>query len=186
MLMAPFDRSKTNYLPPRNPLNPMPLPNLGPDPSVADQAAFTVLDGNGDGTISKDEWTRAGWSADRFKSFDANGDGKIDQQEFLQARRYEREFQEKDANHDGSLDSKEFNKSSWFGSLGNAAAGIFRCFPIPGLNDNGRFKKFDKNGDGKISEAEYIAGRRAEDSQPIAVPVGPIQPVKPKQPIWYA
>ena len=34
-------------------------------------------DKDGDGTVSKDEWTAAGRQADRFDLIDANKDGKI-------------------------------------------------------------------------------------------------------------
>ncbi|HEY9723178.1 MAG TPA: EF-hand domain-containing protein [Oscillatoriaceae cyanobacterium] len=180
MLAAPFDRSKKNGFP--FPITPTPLPTVPADPSVADQAAFTVLDGNGDGSVSKDEWTRAGWTADRFQAFDANGDGKISQDEFLKARSDERDFQDKDTNHDGSLTEKEFeSQGTWLSKLGGAVQNAIGFFPGSGqlMTQAQRFKKYDKNGDGKVSEAEYIAGRRAEDSQPV-----PIMPSNP--PIWYA
>ena len=83
----------------------MPLPT--PTHPV-DQAAFDVLDGDGNGKLSGDEWKRAGWTGDRLKAFDADGNGEVSSKEFMEGRRFEREFNQKDANGDGKLDRKEF------------------------------------------------------------------------------
>jgi hypothetical protein len=42
-------------------------------------------DSNGDGSVSKDEWTAAGRPADRFDRVDANHDGKVTAEELGQA-----------------------------------------------------------------------------------------------------
>ena len=44
-------------------------------PAPADM--IKTWDKNGDGTVSKDEWTAAGRPAERFDMVDANKDGKI-------------------------------------------------------------------------------------------------------------
>lgn len=44
-------------------------------PSPADM--IKMLDSNGDGAVSKEEWVAAGRPADRFDAIDANKDGKI-------------------------------------------------------------------------------------------------------------
>jgi hypothetical protein len=146
-----------------------PLPTLQPD-NTADQAAFTVMDGDGDNTLSKDEWKRAGWSDDRFKQFDADGDGKVSRDEFLQARRYENEFNSKDWNKDGALNRQEFEGFRYMldkvgGAAKDAMQKVANCLPFPGLKD--RFQQFDTNNDGKVSKEEYMAGRRKEDQRPI-------------------
>ena len=50
-------------------------------------AAFKAMDKNGDGAISKDEWTAAGRPAERFDMVDTNKDGKITAEEMAAAPR---------------------------------------------------------------------------------------------------
>jgi Ca2+-binding EF-hand superfamily protein len=143
------------HFPPR----PIPLPN------TADQATFQVLDGDGNGKVSRDEWIRAGWTADRFEAFDANGDGQVTEQEFMQSRRYEREFNQKDWNGDGSLSRSELNgfQRIWLEAKATANKAIDQMDCIfPGFKD--RFGRFDTDGDGKVSKKEYFAARRREES----------------------
>ena len=42
---------------------------------------FKQFDANGDGGVSKEEWTAAGRPAERFDAVDANKDGKITAEE---------------------------------------------------------------------------------------------------------
>jgi Ca2+-binding EF-hand superfamily protein len=105
MLMR-TDRPDVIKFPPRHLPTPLPLPE--PTNGV-DQATFALLDGDGDGKISKDEWKRSGWTDDRQKLFDADGDGNVSEKEFTETRRYEREFNDKDENGDGSLTRRELN-----------------------------------------------------------------------------
>lgn len=94
---------------------------------------FEKLDANGDGIVTASEMDAR--QADLFKAADANGDGGISQEEFHEHRKAKRmEWREKnnpDTNGDGLIDRVEFI----------AAA-------------EKRFDRFDKNGDGVISEDE--------------------------------
>ncbi|MDB5101000.1 MAG: hypothetical protein JWM80_5421 [Cyanobacteria bacterium RYN_339] len=154
-------------------------------PNTADQATFQVLDGDGDNKVSRDEWIRAGWTADRFEAFDGDGDGNVSQQEFMQARRFEKEFNQKDWNGNGDLSRLEMNgfqnimyKAKQMGNI--AIDGINKCFP--GFKD--RFGSFDTDGNGQVSKKEYIDGRRKEESfirpfQPHPFPIYNLDNVRP-------
>lgn len=167
MVMAPIDRKFPRPLP-----FPQPTPVLNQDTTV-DNAVFTMLDGNGDDAVSKDEWTKAGWTADRFTAFDGNGDGKVSRNEFLQARRYEREFNSKDWNKDGELSRTELTGFRYYmakaglsgvsEAVGGAAKAMLKCLP-PFHPIMDRFSKMDANGDGAVSKEEYIKGRRKEET----------------------
>jgi len=52
-------------------------PPRGPRTPEQVEARFKSMDKNGDGSISKDEWTAAGRREQGFARFDTNGDGKI-------------------------------------------------------------------------------------------------------------
>ncbi|MGD8175000.1 EF-hand domain-containing protein [Marinimicrobium sp. ARAG 43.8] len=47
-------------------------------------SAFSVIDQDGNGSISKEEAKNSGISDSRFKSMDRNGDGKVSQSEYQQ------------------------------------------------------------------------------------------------------
>lgn len=104
-MLARPDRPVIKF-PPRHLPEPFPLP-VSSDPG--DQAAFDILDSDGNGKISKDEFKRAGVPDDRQKLMDADGDGQVNEAEYTETRRYEREFNDKDQNGDGSLNRDEFN-----------------------------------------------------------------------------
>ena len=196
MVMMKIDRPEIKF-PPR----PMPMPLPLPTHPV-DQATFDLLDGDGNGKLSGDEWKRAGWTADRQKAFDADGDGTITRSDFTQARRFERDLNHKYANGDGQLDRTEF-LGRFFRKLGDnpllaklpgakAAIGagekvadsLDAMIGLPGrpvLPLKDRFKAFDADGDGAVSKGEYLNGRRKETAFP-RPPIfpGPIV----KQPEW--
>lgn len=172
MMMSPIDRKFPRPLPFPQP-SPLPFPIPTQDTTV-DNAVFDMLDGNGDGAVGKDEWTKAGWTADRFTAFDGNGDGKVDRKEFLQSRRFEREFNQKDWNKDGELNRQELTgfrymlaKTGLSGAaeaLGGAAKSIMKCMPMPLMD---RFMKMDTDKSGGVSKEEYMKARRAEENRPI-------------------
>lgn len=171
-----------------------PVPRPITLPNTADQATFQVLDGDGNGKVSRDEWVRAGWTADRFEAFDANNDGQVTQQEFMQGRRYEREFNQKDWNGDGKLSRGELNgfqnlmykAQSAAKGIANAAIDKVDGF-FPGFAD--KFGRYDTNDDGAVSKKEYFQARRREET--IAIdPIFPhppiaIDPIRPRPPIFY-
>lgn len=105
-MLARPDRPVIKFPPRHLPDFPMPVPQ--PD-QARDQAAFDLLDSDGNGKISQDEFKRAGVPEDRQKLMDADGDGQVNEQEYTQTRRYEREFNDKDQNGDGSLNRDEMN-----------------------------------------------------------------------------
>lgn len=71
-----------------------------------------AMDANGDGSISREEATAAGMSADRFAQSDANKDGRLDRAD-LQARMAERRsecFAKADTDRNGQLSRAEFDR----------------------------------------------------------------------------
>jgi hypothetical protein len=181
---------------------PMPLPQPLPQPlplpgtPTVDDAVFDMIDGDGSGKLSADEWTGAGWTADRRAAFDTNGNGEITRDEFRQGRRFEREFNAKDANGDGRLSRTEFlgvmfrrlgdnpllaklpGAKAALGAGAKAIASLDAMFPpskhlVP-IKD--RFATFDADRDGQLTKAEYLKGRRNE-SILNPTPIGPVFPI---------
>ncbi|MNS81832.1 EF hand [compost metagenome] len=149
------------------------------------QATFDLLDGDGNGKLSGDEWKRAGWTADRLTAFDADGNGELSAREFQSGRRFEREFNSKDLNGDGKLSRTEF-LGVWFKKLADTPllaklAGVKEALgagekpaekavakldagfahPSPTIWRD-RFSQADTNRDGAVSKGEYLAARRQE------------------------
>lgn len=109
-----------------------------------------LLDANGDGKLSAQEWA----SADAFKKLDANGDGAITMEELrgnlapkavdgpkppqpAEAKSFEERFKQADKNGDGKLSPDEYP------------------------NPHG-FKRMDTNGDGAITLEEAQAAKAAD------------------------
>lgn len=164
MMIAPIDRTPFIKKP-------------GPNYDTVDRALHGMLDTDGNGKVSKDEWTKSGRTEDAFKMFDADADGSISEHEFVQTRRYEREFNAKDRNGSGFLTRLELQGLKYFGTMGGGllkatekaeatlAEGkdlALRCLP-PFIRD--RFAGFDADRDGKVSKEEYVAGRRKEETR---------------------
>ncbi len=108
-------------------------------PGSADH--FKELDANGDGFIDGTETLKGppphGMMGGGFiKKFDKDGDGKVSQAEFPGSADH---FKELDANGDGFIDDTETPKGP----------------PHHGMMGGGFIKKFDKDGDGKVSQAEF-------------------------------
>ncbi len=61
---------------------------------------FKVLDKDGDGKISRDEWDAG------YRVFDVNGDGKITKSEFLSVSGYGFVFELLDTDNDGQITQK--------------------------------------------------------------------------------
>ena len=164
-------------------------PKPQPNTDVIDRAVHGMMDVDGNGNVTKDEWKRAGRDAASFALFDANHDGKISENEFAATRKLEREFNAKDYDGSGFLSRFEFQGIRHFGVIGGgmikavekgeALAGdakdmMLRCMP-PFIRD--RFASFDADRDGKVSKEEYIEGRRKEafpiHRDPWIRPLGP-------------
>lgn len=183
MVMMRIDRPEIGKFPPR------PFPGLQPANPV-DQATFDLLDGDGDGKLSGDEWKRAGWTSDRLTAFDADGNGEVSAKEFQSGRRFEREFNSKDLNGDGKLSRTEF-LGVWFKKLADtpmlaklagakealgageklaekavAKFDAMIAHPGPAIWRD-RFSQADTNRDGAVSKGEYLAARRRETTPAI-------------------
>jgi len=78
-----------------------------------------------------------------FKRFDGNGDGKISREEA--PPRLVQNFDRFDITKDGFITLREFRAAQSGGSAGQTA---------PGATPEETFKRFDTNGDGKISKEE--------------------------------
>ena len=142
--------------------------------NTSDKAAFTVIDGNGNGKVSRDEWGRAQWDSQRFRAFDANDDGSVSEEEFLEARTYEREFNEKDRDENGWLSRFEFNPIKFFrNELHGLADGAVEAVVKHWQGFKDRFASFDADGNGRVSRAEYIRGRRNEAHSFESLPIHP-------------
>lgn len=114
-------------------------------------AAFAKLDVNEDGVLS-------GVEAGTVKQLDRNGDGVITREEFagvessegptMSAAEAERRFAQLDITEDEFLSGKE-------------KAG---------------YEKFDSNGDGLVTKAEFLAGMKARSAVPPATPPASVTP----------
>ena len=106
--------------------------------ALADQGhgMFERFDKNGDGFVSKDEFA-AGRTA-FFAKLDANGDGYIDQSELDKARADWRQRMNKPAQTDTTQQSQNDSTSQH-------------------KEHRGFLQRMDKDGDGKISAAEFAA-----------------------------
>ena len=151
---------------------------------TADRAAHVVMDTDGNGKLSQDEWARSGRDAASFHLFDADKDGAISEDEFAKTRKYEREFNEKDRDGSGVLGRLEFQANKFITHFGGgvlhkmeatekvaekAFVGtkdmMLRCMP-PFIRD--RFASFDTDRNCTVSKEEYIEGRRREE-RPIKI-----------------
>jgi len=137
---------------------------------------FERLDADKDGFLTKEEIVkeqeaaRAGFAAERLKAMDKDGDGKISRQEFQGP---EPAFDRLDANGDGFLTKEELARFSapaannQSGQRKPEAKGTENKQALsPDQTKSGaaefgpRLKAMDKDGDGKISRAEF-QGREA-------------------------
>lgn len=150
-----------------------------------DLREFDRLDRNHDGNLTGDR------TYQRVKQYDANKDGKVTREEFLAGRARERaarRFRDLDRNSNGVLDGTEIKDK--FRRYDTNADGVVdeaeyvtgRLADTDRLRDEMEFdrldrskdgfltgqrtykkwKKFDTNGDGKISKEEFLVGRAEE------------------------
>ncbi|MCA8879227.1 MAG: calcium-binding protein [Rhodobacteraceae bacterium] len=107
---------------------------------------FAVLDMNGDGTVTAEEFTA--WRQNQFAAADADGNGTLSAEEtaaWIEARMAEREARmaqmmiaRLDADKDGALSLSE----------------------LPGANMGNRLAWMDQNGDGSIDAQEFADASR--------------------------
>ena len=84
----------------------------------------------------------AGAQGDLFARLDRNGDGRIDQSEWQALQQFR--FQRLDADHNGSLSAAEMQEQGSKGGRGGD-----------------RLARLDTNGDGVITEQEFVTGQMA-------------------------
>jgi len=102
---------------------------------------FNQLDVNGDGYIDASEAPKGPpphgmMGGDFIQRFDKDGDGKVSKAEFPGS---EEHFNQLDANGDGYIDASEAPKGP----------------PHHGMMGGDFIQRFDKDGDGKVSKAEF-------------------------------
>ncbi|MEM7602779.1 MAG: EF-hand domain-containing protein [Verrucomicrobiota bacterium] len=149
---ASLKGGKTKYLKVTLPLEE--TTSLGPDrTSMSEESVFAASDANRDDGIDYVEMSRFIYhspkhGADKFQNLDADADGLLDEDEFSRllegvawwkfSRKNATEwFSEGDANQDGGIDMEEFGPTFDGGS-----------------HTASRFKRADRNKDGKLDEAE--------------------------------
>lgn len=114
---------------------------LAPEPRARQiQAAMNLLDPDGKGYVTRDDFDRGRAFADRlFAALDRNGDGAIERSEFIGAQDGRRagEFARLDRKKDGRVTADEFRRG-WNGDLFNALShgrGFFTAGDIrPGFS----------------------------------------------------
>ena len=84
----------------------------------------------------------AGAQGDLFARLDRNGDGRIDQSEWQALQQFR--FQRLDADHNGALSAAEMQEQGGKGGGGGD-----------------RLARLDTNGDGVITEQEFLTGQMA-------------------------
>jgi Ca2+-binding EF-hand superfamily protein len=115
-----------------------PVPQAATVPPVIKTSAVS-FDADGDGTITVVE-SEAFWEG-QFNAVDLNKDGKVTVDEFLANKNAI--FEQKDTNKDGVLVGQEFVVTWCSGSAKYLKNAVFS-----------KIKKFDADGDGKLSRAE--------------------------------
>jgi Ca2+-binding EF-hand superfamily protein len=86
----------------------------------------------------------SGDSIAKFKAMDKNGDGKVSREEFPGRPQM---FERVDANKDGVLEASEVKA---------LAASVAKAAPAGAAQPGARIMAMDKDGDGKVSKAEFV------------------------------
>jgi Ca2+-binding EF-hand superfamily protein len=140
----------------------------------AGEAMFRRMDANRDGRLTKDEWKL---KAEFFERFDRNKDGFISADEVMLLGRGGRGrrgpdarsgkssahfLQKYDANRDGKVTKDEFKHERRFAEIDADGDGALSKAEIEEAMDKrmresdlGFFERFDLNGDGKVTRAEF-------------------------------
>ena len=120
---------------------------------------FARKDANKDGKLSKDEYRADFHRQNSFQTLDADKDGKLSTEEMGRLARFG--SADYDANHDGSVDAEEFKAAR--GAEMRAARREHlqqKLDSLAGDDLDKMVKKFDGDGDGKLTVNEVLEGRR--------------------------
>lgn len=110
----------------------------------AQQDQFKMLDKNGDGQVSMDEWTGSMGQSGAFKRFDTNADTGLDQNEFDTGV---------NTTYKSDIDAGKFDRTK-FGNL--AAWDLNKDGKVDEVEYNtGLFKFYDQDQTGGLSDQEF-------------------------------
>jgi len=113
---------------------------------------FDLVDANHDGFVTAEEMQaarlahRGAGRGEGWKQWDANGDGRLSREEVANAPRLSQQFDTIDANHDGFITVEEMQAARQAHHAGH------------GRGDG--WKKWDANGDGRLSRDEVANAPR--------------------------
>jgi EF hand domain-containing protein len=132
-----------------------------PAPVEDSAALFNSFDNNGDGFLSAAEIGSFPWGR-----YDFNGDGNVSRSEFLAGRAADRGQAAVETNLDKAFALLDWNGDGY----------------LSGTELDGKWSRFDADGNGRVTKEEFKAGRTAELMPTPPAPVTPPTPVTPVTP----
>ncbi|MBS0210306.1 MAG: hypothetical protein JSS27_15275 [Planctomycetes bacterium] len=122
---------------------------------------FSRFDIDRDGQLTAQEIGPYDWTR-----YDVNGDGMVSREEFLRGRRADKEQAATDPDGEKAFALLDWNHDGW----------------LSGTELDGKWHIYDRNNDGRVTKAEFIAGRAAEQHEPAPRPIAPSQTDTPQTP----